>query len=248
MFTLPSGKCNILAFDEFGNSYAIAENYQKNEPDTITIDLEHITYGRPNVDYGHHMLHLANSLHGFALDMLIFSSAQQNEDIIIDDFRLFSDNSIIIWLDKGIYSVSAVDQIGRTYGIDNIIVPTDNCTVLIVDSMITDPLPPVGMAGNGNGSLLIENCLPIAAIAELQIIPQNGLDGIFLDSIALQPGASMVAKLNPGIYSIMATDEFGAKYTISYEQQYADILRLTITYKSLLYDFSFQESSREQYE
>lgn len=244
-FSLPSGKCNILAFDELGNSYGIAGNYQKNEPDTIVIDLEYITFGRPNVDYGHYMLNLTNSLHGFALDTLILSSEQFDEDIIIDDFRLFSENSIIIWLDKGIYSVNAVDQIGRTYSTDNIAVPTDSCMVSIVDSMIADPLPPVGIAGNGSGSLVIENCLPMAVITELQIKHLNGSDEIFLDNLALQSGTSVVAKLNPGDYSVTAKDDFGAEYSISFEQQNTGITRLPITNKYLLYDFSFPENSQE---
>ncbi|MCK4504754.1 MAG: hypothetical protein KAW14_03995 [Candidatus Aegiribacteria sp.] len=245
-FTLPSGKCNILAFDELGNSYGIAGNYQKNAPDTITIDLEYITFGRPNVDYGYYLLSLTNSLLGFALDTLILSSDLLAENIIIDDYRIFPGTSIIIWLDEGIYSVNAVDQIGRTYSTNNITVPTDSCMVSIIDSMISNPQPPVGITGNGTGSLLIKNCLPTAEITELQIIPQNGSDGIFLDSIALQPGVSMVAKLNPGIYSITATDEFGAKYIISFEQQDTDIIRLPITYESLQYDFSFPINSQEQ--
>ncbi|MCD4774937.1 MAG: hypothetical protein K8S15_02670 [Candidatus Aegiribacteria sp.] len=244
--SLPSGKCNILAFDELRNSYGIAENCQKNAPDTITIDLEYITFGRPNVDYGHYVLNLTNSLYGFALDTLILSSEQLNENIVIDDFRIFPGTSIIIWLDEGIYSINAVDQIGRTYSTDNITVPTDNCMVSIVNSMVINPEPPIGITGCGSGSLLIENCLPTAEITELQIIPQNGLDGIFLDNLTLQSGASMVAKLNPGIYSITATDEFGAKYTISFEQQDTDITRLPITYESLQYDFSFPIISREQ--
>ncbi|MCK4500023.1 hypothetical protein KAU11_05960, partial [Candidatus Babeliales bacterium] len=74
-FSLPSGKCNILAFDELGNSYGIAGFYNKSAPDTITVDLEYITFGRPNVDYGHHQLNLTNSLNGFALDTLILSSS-----------------------------------------------------------------------------------------------------------------------------------------------------------------------------
>ncbi len=244
-FTLPSGKCNILAFDELGNSYGIAGNYQKNAPDTITVDLEYITFGRQNVDYGHYMLRLANSLQGFALDTLILSSAQLNENIIIDDFRLFSGKSIIIWLDKGTYSVNVIDQIGRTYSTDNITVPSDSCVVTIANSMISNPKPPVGIAGNGSGSLLIENCLPMSAITELHIIPRNGSDGTFLDSIALQPGVSIVVKLNSGNYSITATDDSGAKYDISFEQHGTDIVRLPVTYESLQYDFNFPDSSQE---
>ncbi len=245
-FTLLSGKCNILAFDELGNSYGIAGNLQKNVPDTISIDLEYITFGRPNVDYGHNLLNLTNSLHGFALDILILSSARLDEDIIIDGFRVFPGNSIIIWLDKGIYSVKAVDQIGRTYGIDSITVPDDSCMVSLVNSMIINPVPPVGITGNGSGSLFIENCLPSAVMTDLQIIPQNGSGGIYLENIALQPGAHMVANLNPGYYSVLATDEFGAEYYVSIEQQDTGSLRLPITDEYLQYDFSFPGNSQEQ--
>ncbi len=245
-FSLPSGKCNILAFDELGNSYGIAGFYKKSAPDTITVDLEYITFGRPNVDYGHHLLNLSNSLNGFALDTFILSSIRLDENIIIDDFRVFPGNSIMIWLDKGIYSVKAVDQIDRLYTVDSIIVPDDSCMVSIVSSMIVDPVPPVGITGNGSGSLFIENCLPMAVITELQIIPQNGSDGIYLSSIALQPGAHIVANLNPGYYSVLATDESGAEYYVSIEQQDTGSLRLPIVNEYLQYDFSFPDTSQEQ--
>ncbi|NOQ21698.1 MAG: hypothetical protein GQ565_03470 [Candidatus Aegiribacteria sp.] len=243
--SLPSGNCNILAFDELGNSYGIAGNYQKNAPDTITVDLEYLTSGRPNADYGHYMLNLTNSLHGFALDTLMLSSKQLIEDIIIDDFRIFPGASTIIWLDKGIYSINVVDQIGRIYSADYITVPSDSCVVSIISTMIINPQPPVGITGNGSGSLFIENCLPMSVITEMQIIAQNVSDGIFLDSIALQPGASIIAKLNPGNYSVTATDEFGAEYNISIEQQDTGTLRLPIVNEYLHYDFSFPKNGLE---
>lgn len=233
-------------FDELGNSYGIAGNNQKNAPDTIAVDLEYITSGRPNADYGHYMLNLTNSLYGFALDTLMLSSKQLIEDIIIDGFRIFPGASTIIWLDKGIYSVNVADQIGRTYSTDNITVPSDSCVVSIISSMLINPQPPVGITGNGCGSLVIENCLPMSVITELQITTQNVPDGIFLDSIALQPGASIIVKLNPGYYSVTATDEFGAEYYVSIEQQDTGTLRLPIVNEYLHYDFSFPVSSQEQ--
>lgn len=245
-FTIPSGKCNLLAFDELGNSYGVYGSLQKCKSDTIEIDLEYITFAIPNIDHGDYPFTLTNSISGFALDTLMLSSAQLNEDIIIDGFRLFSGNSMIIWLDEGIYSLNVIDQIGRTYSIENISLPSDSFVVPIVSSMISNPQPPIGIAGTGNGSLLIENCLPTAVITGLHLIPRNGSDGIFLDSIALQPGASVVLKLNPGNYSIAATDEFGAEYYISFEQQGTDIVRLPITNEYLQYDFSFPDSNLER--
>ncbi|MEN8208871.1 MAG: hypothetical protein ABFR50_06440 [Candidatus Fermentibacteria bacterium] len=244
--SLPSGKCNILAFDELGNSYGIAGNYQKNAPDTIEIDLEHITFGRPNVDNGHYLLNLANSLNGFALDTLILSSARLYENIVIDDFRVFPGSSITIWLDKGIYSLSAIDQIGRTYSADSITVPDDRRVVSIVSGMIIDPAPPVGITGDGSVPFFIENCLPSASITGLSILPRNGADGIYLDSISLQPGAHIVVNLNPGSYSILAADEFNAEYFVSIEQQDAEMLRLAIVNDYLQHDFSFPPRRREQ--
>lgn len=245
-FTIPSGKCNLLAFDELGNSYGVNGSLQKCKSDTIEIDLEYITFAIPNIDYGDYPFILTNSISGFALDTLMLSSAQLNEDIIIDDFRIFSGNSMIIWLNEGIYSLNVIDQIGRAYSTDSITVPDDNCTVTIVSSMISNPQPPIGIAGTGNGSLLMENCLPNAVITGLHLIPRNGSDGIFLDSITLQPGVSVVLKLNPGNYSIAATDEFGAEYHISFEQQGTDIVRLPITNEFLQYDFRFPDSNQEQ--
>jgi len=244
-FTLPSGKCNILAFDELGNSYGILGILHKCAPDTVTIDLEHITFGRPNADHGHYMLNLTNSLHGFALDTLILSSERLEENIIIDDFRVFPRSSIIIWLEKGIYSIITVDQIGRTYITNSITVPDDSCMVSILNSMVINPEPPVGVTGNGSGSLLIENCLPSTMITELHITLQNGSDGIYLESISLQSGETIVANLNPGYYSVLATDESGAEYFVSFEQQDTGIPRLPITVEYLQDDFSFPINSQD---
>jgi len=242
---IPSGKCNILAFDELGNSYGIAGFYKKSAPDTITVDLEYITFGRPNVDYGHHLLNLTNSLNGFALDTLILSSSLLAQDIMIDGFRLFPGAAIIIWLDKGIYSINAVDQIGRTFFTDSITIPDENCNVSIVSSMIVNPEPPVGITGNGSETLFLENCLPSAVITELMIQPQDGSDGIYLDSIALWPGEHIIANLNPGFYSVHATDDFGAEYYVTIEQQDTRSLRLPLVYEYLQYDFSFPEDAQE---
>jgi len=245
-FSLPSGKCNILAFDELGNSYGIVGFYLKNAPDTIAIDLEYITFGRPNADYGHHLLNLTNSLNGFALDTFRLSSTRLYEDIIIDGFRVFPGNSIAIWLDRGIYSVDAVDQIERTFFTDSITIPHENCNIAIVSNMIVNPLPPVGIAGNGSETLFLENCLPAAAITELLILHRDGSDGIYLDSIRLEPGEHMVANLNPGFYSLLATDEYGAEYYVSIEQKNTESLRLPIVYEYLQYNFSFPDYSQER--
>ncbi len=245
-FTLPSGKCNFLAFDELGNSYGIAGDFQKNVPDSITIDLEYITFGRPNVDHGHHLLNLTNSLNGFALDTLVLSSSMREQDILIDDFRVFSGTSISIWLEKGIYSINAVDQIGRKYNTDNITVPDDSCMLAIVSSMLINPLPPVGITGNGSRPFFLENCLPIAVITELQIVPQDGSNGIYLDNLALQPGEHIIAKLNPGYYSVLVTDEYDAEYYVSIEQRDTGSLRLPVVYEYLKYNFSFPANSQEQ--
>ena len=111
--------------------------------------------------------------------------------------------------------------------------------------MITNPSPPIGITGDGSETLFIENCLPTAVITELIVVPQNGSDTINLDSISLQPGAHIVANLNPGFYSIQATDEFNADYYASFEQQDTGSLRLPIVCEYLLYDFSFPEDSQE---
>ena len=243
--TLPTGRCNILAFDELDNSYGIVGFCMKTAPDTITVDLEYITFGRPNVDYGHHLLNLTNSLNGFALDTLILSSSLLAQDIMIDDFRLFPRAAIIIWLDKGIYSINAVDQIGRTFFTDSITIPDESCNVSIVSSMIENPLLPVGITGNGSRILFVENCLPSDAITELMILPGDGSDGIYLDSITLQPGEHIVANLNPGFYSVLATDDSGAEYYVSIEQKDTGSLRLPIVYEYLQYDFSFPEDTQE---
>lgn len=243
--SLPSGKCNILAFDELGNSYGIAGDYQKNVSDTIEIDLEYLTYGRPNVDHGHYILNLTNTLYGFALDTLILSSEQLDENIVIDNYRVFPGNNLIVWLNKGNYSVNAIDQIGRIYYAGSICIPSDSSFVIVVDSMLINTQPPIGMTGNGSESLIIENCLPLSVITELLVIPQNASDGFYLDNMTLLPGASIVLKLNSGNYTLTLIDNSEAEYTVSFSLEDSDIIRLPITYEYLRYDFSFPEYSLE---
>jgi hypothetical protein len=111
--------------------------------------------------------------------------------------------------------------------------------------MIIDPSQPVGITGNGSGLLFVENCLPLNVITELQIVSEDGSDVIYLDSIALEPGEQIVVNLNPGFYSVLATDEFDAEYYVPIEQQDTGSLRLPIVYEYLQYDFSFPEDSQE---
>lgn len=241
-FTLPSGKCNILAFDELGNSYEIKGLLKKNAQDTLQIDLEYLSFNTPNIDYGNYPLNLFNSLSGFALDTVILSSPHLERNIVIDDCRVFPGNNITIWLDKGNYTMTAVDQIDRTYRIERISVPDDSCMFSISDNMICNPVVPVGITGNGSGALLIENCLPWTVLTELLISPDVNFDGIYLDDLSLQPGASIVIELDPGMYAVTASDERDGKYSMIIELTDSNTIRIPLTFDYLNFNFSFPDS------
>lgn len=240
-FSLPSGKCNILAFDELGNSYEIKGSFKKNTPDTLDIDLEYLTFSTPNIDYGDYPLNLFNSLSGFAVDIVILSSPDPEPDIVIDNLRVFPGNSITVWLDKGNYSITAVDQIDRTYHIERVSVPCDSGSVSILDSMICNPVVPIGITGRGSGALIIENCLPWTAINELRIPPDDDFEGIHLDDLSLQPGAGIVIELDPGLYPLTVSDEHDGKYSLLVEVTDANTTRIPLTSDFLDFNFSFPE-------
>ena len=240
-FTIPSGKCNILAFDELDNSYEIQGTLKKNTQDTLEIDLEYMTFAAPNFDHGHYPLHLKNSLPGFALDRITLSSPQLDQDIVIDNHRVFPGNNINIWLDKGIYSIIAVDQIDRAFSTEGISVPDDSCIVSISESMICNPVVPIGITGSGSGALLIENCLPWTPITELRIPPDDNFEGIYLDDLSLQPGTSIVIELDPGMYELTISDEHGWKYSLLVALTDSNTTRISITSDFLDFDFSFPE-------
>lgn len=244
-FAIPSGRCNILAFDELGNSYGIKGSLQKNTQDTLEIDLEYITFAALNIDHGHYPLNLTNSLSGLSLDRIILSSLQLDQNIVIDNYRVFPGNNLIIWLDKGNYSITAVDQIDRTFNTEGISVPDDSCIVFILDNMICDPVAPIGITGNGSEALLIENCLPRTAIIEVRILPDDDFEGIYLDDLSLHPGASIVIELDQGIYAITALDEHDRKYSLLIELTDSNTTRIPITSEFLDLDFSFQEYSEQ---
>ena len=240
-FELPSGEYNILSFDELGNSYGIQNNLQTNEPDTLVIDLEHLMYDSPNVDLGSHLLTLWNSLQGFAIDTLILFPGS----IVIDDFRIFPGSCIYLWLEKGRYTIRAVDQAGRVFISDTVEVPSEECDLSIVPAMIENPAEPIGVAGEGEVILIVENCLPNSIISELRIIPRSAPGGIFLEDLGLQPVSSIIVYLAPGTYSISGRDSRDAEFTVSLEVTDPIVYRVPVTFDNLEYDFGFStENSR----
>ncbi len=242
---LPSGRMNVLAFDELGNSYGIPGLVKKNAPDTLVIDLEHITYGRPNVDCGSYMLNIENTLYGFSLDTIRISSPGLDGEILLGAQRVFPGTGIIIWLDKGIYSINALDQTGGEYSTGKFLFPARTGGISIEESMRVDPLLPVGIAGNGSASLLITNRLPLSALTGLEIVSEAGSEGVSLDNISLQPGESIIAALAPGPYTLTCIDEAGAEYRASFDLDENSVRKLFLTSDFMMFDFSFPEGDRQ---
>jgi hypothetical protein len=236
---LPSGRMNVLAFDELGNAYGIPGLIKKNAPDTLVIDLEHITYGRPNVDFGTYMLNIENTIYGFSLDTIRISSPGLDGEILLGAQRVFPGTGIIIWLNKGIYSIEALDRTGGEYSTGKFLFPARTGGITIDESMRINPSLPVGIVGYGSASLLIVNRLPLSALTGLEIIPEAGSEGVSLDNISLQPGESIVAALAPGPYTLTAMDEAGAEYRASFDLDENSVWKLFLTSGFMIFDFSF---------
>lgn len=241
---LPSGRMNVLAFDQLGNSYGIPGFVLKNNADTLVIDLEHITYGRPNFDFGPYMLNIENTLYGSSLDTFRISSPGLEGDILLGAQRVFPGTGIIIWLDKGIYSIDALDRTGVEYSTGEFLFPARNGGISIDESMRVDPPLPVGIAGNGSASLLIMNRLPRSALAGFEIVPEAGREGISLHDISLQPGECILAALPPGSCALTGFDQAGAEYRAFFELYENSVRTLFLTGDFMVFDFSFPDGGR----
>lgn len=245
--SIPSGKCNILAFDELGNSYGIPGLIQKNTPDTVFIDLQHITYGRPNIDLGQYLLTLDNSVQGFALDTLIINSITSTEKVIIDYVRLFPEQKAYIWLDKGLYRIVAVDQTGRSYITDTFSMPEDSRSISFTENMILEPARPIGEVGDGASVLIVQNSMPYDRITDFTISSFDDNSAIIgLDSLSVEPGESFIVYLEPGEYWLESVDGSGARYSLSFDLLEEDVLRIHLTYNHLEYDFGFPDRDTER--
>lgn len=239
VFHIPSGECNLLAFDELDNSYGVPNIIQKNSPDTLWIDLEHMTYSRPNVDFGPCMLGITNDIPGYAIDTLMVYSDRQDSVLILDEYRLFPGSKLILWLDKGYYSIMAVDQIGREFRTQYFMVPLDTVFTSLKRHMLKYSAEPIGIVGSGSCSLLLEHCLPDATLTQLTIAPQYEGEMIYLDDLEFEPGESIIASLPPGSYSVSAVDDYGDSFTAQFSIDDGEVRRLFLTYDLMEYDLGF---------
>jgi hypothetical protein len=243
--SLPPGSYGILAFDEAGNSYGVRDSLLSDGPDTLQLDLEHIMYNRLNVDLGEYALVITNGLQGLALERIELSSDVLPGTVTVGDIRIFPYWIVYLWLDRGTYSLKFTDQAGREFEAESITVTGGRDTLRVTESMLTEVSEPVGMVGEGSIILLIENRLPGSLLATLEILPDNGSAGLYLDGLGIEPGHGIAVALNPGDYSVTATDDEGIPYRAAVQLADNPVYRLYVNYEYLLYDFSFPSGDRE---
>jgi len=235
---VPVGKINILAFDELDNSYGIAGFIKKSPPDTVSLDFDDITYGRPNLDFGPYLLTVTNLLHGFALDTLRVTSLEGNDDTLtVDDIRLFPGCGADLWLKKGEYHFTATDQAGRTLDGGVVNIPGDDILGFTEAAAVEPPII-VGEAGAGDAGVLLENRMPYSDVTE--IVLYAGDDPVlFLEGLELEPGESVLLLADPGVHLVRAVDDAGASYVSEFDFSKDVPTRAFLVYDMLEYDFSF---------
>jgi hypothetical protein len=237
---LPQGHYSILAFDCSGTSYGITPFVHESGEDTVHIELQYVTFDRPNVDLGPFMLPLSSDIPGFAIAEMTLTG-DDGSTVRIEDLRIFPNAGVVLWMSPGLYRIEAMDEIGRLYRLDGISVPCDTASIHIRRDMVVRPEEPVGAAGHGSASVLLENCLPNTQIESINMSDET--DNILLDleDLSLDPGCSILLQLEPMEYRLTAVDDRGGIYSADFILEAGDIRLLSLTDAFVLYDFSFHD-------
>ncbi len=240
---LPGDTCNLLLFDELGNSYGFENIVLPESDDSLGLDLQHLEFLVPNVDRGEYPLRVLNSLDGFALDRFHLSADDSTvSKIEISEHRIFPGRSIVIWLEEGTYSLTAEDQTGRLLYLDRIDVGYSRGEVSLSEENIAEPAS-FRTAGSGNLSLLIRNCLPGSNLLEILLIPLDGAGAVqsFLDDGPLLPGEELLIRTDSFDYLLEARDEHGGKFAHQPEPTGINERSWPVSWDYLDLDFSFPE-------
>jgi len=236
--SIPSGRCNLLAFDDLGNPYGLSGLVQKNRADSLLIDLHLITFGRPAADLGEHLFYVENSLSGLAVDTVLVEAGVTGENYTIAGFRLFPGQTLDLWLKKGDYSITAVDQLGRHYLIGSYSVPADPGTE-VTENDLAFPAEPLGVAGSGNALILVFNSTPYSVFHTVALFCDD--DPVLLcDDLSIRPGESILLETVPGPIILTLTDDSEAAYSVTLVPEAERLTRVFVSYGMLETDFSFR--------
>jgi hypothetical protein len=240
LLDIAPGRYNLLAFDEPGNPYGVQDSMDGGGSDTLALDLEHLMYDRPNVDLGGFLLEVENRLQGLAIDRITIFREDGTGRLTADGIRVFPGWGIYLWLDRGTYSLEITDQVGRVCRIDSVTVPGDAGPIRVEEDMLPGIGEPLGIVGDGSIVLLVENHLPYDRIEYVGILPDDGSAGEQVEDAGMEPGRSMAFALDPGGYTVLATDGAGASYRTALRLEDAQVYRLFVQYGYLEYDFGFR--------
>lgn len=238
---IPSGRCNILAFDELGNSYGIQGWVQKSRPDTLEMDIQHITFGIPNFDHGPYLLRIMNERGNLPITSISVVSGSTKEEISASERIVFPGSGIILWLQKGEHYVRALDTAGREYRMNPISVPDGQNEFTIGYRDLLYPEEPIGAAGDGDIPLMIMNCLPYSPLQKLLIMDISGAAVLYVDSLGLEPGRTVLAMLSKGVYSVELTDSAGAAYGNAVTVEDGGVYMMRLDPDEIIPDFSFPD-------
>lgn len=234
---VPAGRFNILVFDELGNSYAY-RGLEGELPDTLRIDNSMITYQRPNIDLGSHMLNLTNSLQGFPIDSILLAGPD-GELLELGGFRIFPGSSLILWLDPGQYDITVMDGTGRWLRPGGTSIPSDTSLVSVGEEDLCDPEPPLGICGDGDATVLVENRVWRCCIVELEVEGDKATPGLLLENIRMEPGDGIVIQLDAGDRLLRAVDADGMSYSLDVRFDPSTAHRYFISNADMVYDFGF---------
>jgi len=238
---LPGDTCNLLLWDELGNSYGFENIVLDESDDSLGLDLQHLEFVTPNVDHGSYPLRVWNSLDGFALDRFHIAVHDSTaREIEIHEHRIFPGRSMVIWLEEATCSLIAEDQTGRLLYIERIEIGCSGGELFLSEENVSEPAP-FRTAGSGSFSLLVRNCLPGSRLTEILLIPLDGSGAVksFLDDGPLLPGEEFRIRVDSFDYLLEATDNHHGRFSYQPRPTGAYEIEWSVSWNYLDLDFSF---------
>jgi len=241
---LPGDTCNLLLFDELGNSYGFENIVLSESDDSLGLDLQHLEFLAPNVDNGQYPLRVLNSLDGFALDRFhIVPCDSTASEIDISEHRIFPGRSVVIWLEEGTYYLTAEDQIGRLLLYERIEIGAFRSDISLSEENVAQEPVPIRSAGSGSLSLHVRNCLPYSDLTEILLIPTAPMGAVlvFLEDEPLLPGEELLILMDSFDYLVEARDDHQSTFSYLPESNGTEAVRWSISWDYLDLNFSFPE-------
>jgi hypothetical protein len=236
----PEHSINLLAFDDVGNSYSLRGFSPAGPGDTIRIGLKILDLSTPNLDHGRCPVNIINSLAGLDLDSIRAWPCPTGDTLSVATVALYNGRNSILWLDPGLWTIRAYDELGDSYGIDSIHVSSAEEAVVHIRHQedLSKPYQKSERTA-GNVVFIIVNNIPDREICSAEAVRQaDRLTMEFLSNSVLRPGESLVCRIDPGEYTLHATDDLGGSYTLWMPVE-QDTTVIHIDTSALDFDFGF---------